>query len=81
MTTQVESVTVSIPRELIQFADQIATELQVSRSKVFTSCLRELADKRLHEQMEEGYKAMAEEHRKFADVAMHLAHEVLPKWE
>ena len=49
MTTQVESVTVSIPRELIQFADQIATELQVSRSKVFTSCLRELADKRLHE--------------------------------
>ncbi len=81
MTTQVKSVTVSIPREPIQFADQIAIELQVSRSKVFASCLRELAGKRLYEQMEEGYKAMAEEHRKFADVAMHLAHEILPEWE
>ena len=81
MATQVEKLTISLPRDLILFADELASEMQVSRSKVISSCLRELADKRLREQMEEGYRAMAQEHRQFANLVANLAPEVLPKWE
>jgi metal-responsive CopG/Arc/MetJ family transcriptional regulator len=81
MASQVEKVTISLPQELIRFTDEIARERRTSRSKVVSSCLRELADKRLREQMEEGYKAMAKENRRFAEVAGKLAEEVLPEWE
>jgi len=81
MTTQVEKLTISLPRNLILFADELASERKVSRSKVVSSCLQEFADKRLREQMAEGYKAMADEHRQFANLAANLAPEVLPEWE
>ncbi len=81
MTTRVEKLTISLPRDLILFTTKVASEMQVSRSKVVSSCLREFADRRLREQMEEGYKAMAEEHRQFANLAANLAPEVLPEWE
>ncbi len=81
MTTQVAKVTISLPRHLVQITDEVARETQTSRSKVISSCLRELAEKRLREQMAEGYKAMAKEHERFADAAFNLASEVLPEWE
>ena len=81
MTAQVEKVTVSVPRDLLAFADMLAKETKTSRSKVFSSCLREYARKRFAEQMAEGYEAMAEENRRFASVAMNLATEILPEWE
>jgi metal-responsive CopG/Arc/MetJ family transcriptional regulator len=81
MTTQVEKVTISLPPDLVRMADEIARETQTSRSKVVSSCLRELAERRLQEQMEEGYKAMAEENRRFANEAIELAGEVWPEWE
>ena len=81
MTTQAQNVTVSIPRNLILFADEVAREQQISRSNFFAICMKEFAERRLQEQLEEGYKAMAKEHVKFANVAIGLAHEVLPEWE
>jgi metal-responsive CopG/Arc/MetJ family transcriptional regulator len=81
MTTQTEKITISLPRDLIQLADELAKEKRVSRSKVVSSCLRELADKRLRRQMEEGYKAIAKENQQFAEQALNLANEVLPEWE
>ena len=80
MGTQVEKVTISLPRNLILFADEVASERKVSRSKVVSSCLQEFADKRLREQMEEGYKAMAKENQELANLATELASEVLPEW-
>ena len=80
MATQVEKVTISLPRNLLLFADEVASERKVSRSKVVSSCLQEFADRRLREQMEEGYKAMAKENQEFANLAMDLASEVLPEW-
>jgi metal-responsive CopG/Arc/MetJ family transcriptional regulator len=77
MASQAEKVTISLPQELVRIADEIARERRTSRSKVVSSCLRELADRRLREQMEEGYKAMAKENRRFARVAGNLAEEVL----
>jgi len=60
---------------------EIAKERKVSRSKVVSSCLRELAKRQFEAEMEEGYKAMAEEHLEFAKLAMGVAHEVLPEWK
>jgi len=80
MATRVEKLTISLPRNLILFADEVASERKVSRSKVVSSCLQEFADKRLREQMEEGYKAMAKENQQFATLARDLASEVLPEW-
>ena len=80
MTTQLGRITLSLPSDAIKFADEIAREKRTSRSKVISSYLRELADKRLLEQMEEGYKALAKENRQFANEAINIAHEVLPEW-
>jgi len=81
MTTQVEKLTISLPRNLISFTDKIAKEMKISRSKVVSSCLRELAEKRLREEMEEGYKAIAEENKQFANMAFELQRRVVPDWE
>ena len=81
MTTQVAKLTISLPRDLIALTDEIAEEMKVSRSKVVSSCLQELAKKRLRAQMEEGYKAMVEEQRQFAQMSFELQHRVVPDWE
>ena len=80
MTTQLEKISLSLPSDVVKFADELAKEWNISRSKVVSSCLLDMATKRLHEQMAEGYRVMAEEHRKFASEATNLAHEVLPEW-
>jgi metal-responsive CopG/Arc/MetJ family transcriptional regulator len=59
MSTQVVKVTVSVPAELIKLADLVAKEKKISRSKVVSSCLQELANQRLQAELEEGYRAMA----------------------
>jgi metal-responsive CopG/Arc/MetJ family transcriptional regulator len=55
--------TVSVPEELISFADEIAREKKISRSKVIALFLQELAEKRRDEEMAEGYLAMAKENK------------------
>ena len=72
--------TISLPEELISFADEIAKEKKISRSKVFSSCLQELAEKHRVAEMAEGYKAMTKEQRKFAAIASKIEHEVIPEW-
>ena len=81
MAGQAEKITLSLPSELVRVTDEVAKERRTSRSKVVSSCLRELADKRLRERLEEGYRAMAKDNQRFAQVAGYLAEEVLPEWE
>jgi len=81
MTTKVEKLTISLPKNLILLADEIASEMKVSRSKVVSSCLQELAKKRLYAAMEEGYKVMAKENREFAKMAFELQRRVVPEWK
>ena len=80
MSTQIGKMTVSLPLKLISFADSVAKETRTSRSKVVSSCLRNLERERLHKEMEEGYRVMAEEHARFAQMTSEIAHEVVPKW-
>ena len=79
--SQVVRLTISLPHDMISFADKVADERKISRSKVISLCLQEVAQKRKMELMEEGYKMMAEEHRQFAAMALALAHEVVPEWK
>jgi hypothetical protein len=48
---------------------------------VVSSCLRRTPEKRFRRQMEEGYKVMAEENRRFAVDALAMARETLPDWD
>jgi metal-responsive CopG/Arc/MetJ family transcriptional regulator len=73
--------TVSIPKELIVLADDVAKAQKISRSKVVAHCLEELAKKRMESEMAEGYKAQADEHLSFARVAENAAREVAPEWK
>ena len=57
--------------------DEVAHEKKISRSRVISLCLQDLAERRLHQKMEEGYRVMAKENLKFARQTVDLAHEVL----
>ena len=81
MTARVEKLTISLPRNLISLTDKIAKEMKTSRSKVVSSCLQEFSEKRLRAEMEEGYKAMANEQRQLAKMAFNLQRRVVPDWE
>ena len=77
MAAQVVKLTISLPRDLLSVTDEVAAERRISRSKVVSMCIRDLADRRLKLKMAEGYKALAKDNLKFADQAMTIAHEVL----
>lgn len=80
MTTKVEKLTISVPKNLIEVTDEIAREQKTSRSKIISACLQELAERRLREEMEAGYKALARENVKFAKDTLHATNEILPDW-
>ena len=67
MSTQVVKLTVSVPAELVKMADKVAKEKKISRSKVVSSCLQELAKQRFQAELEEGYRAMAADEQREND--------------
>jgi metal-responsive CopG/Arc/MetJ family transcriptional regulator len=79
MTVQVTKLTVSIPRELVDFADKVAKERKISRSKVVASCLQEMAKQKLQADLEDGYRAMAKSGKPLADVTFEAQREVVPE--
>jgi len=77
MAREAVKVTISLPHDLVAVADEVASEKNVSRSKVISSCLRDLAAERLHQKMAEGYRALAKENLRFAERTVDSAQEVL----
>ncbi|MBE0431056.1 MAG: hypothetical protein IBX67_04435 [Dehalococcoidia bacterium] len=74
-------VTISLPHDLVAVADEVAQERNISRSKVISLCLQDLAAARLHEEMAEGYRALAGENLRFAEAGVGMANEVLSERE
>lgn len=72
--------TVTLPKDLISFADEIAKKRKISRSKVVSLCIQELAESYKVAEMTEGYRAMAKEQKQLADLASEIEHEVIPEW-
>ncbi len=73
--------TISLSKDLVQLADKIASEKKISRSQVISECLNEIAKKRKDELLKEGYLAMAEEHKKLAEMVLPAQREILPEWK
>ena len=73
--------TISLPEELISFADEVAKKKKTSRSKVISACLRMAADNIRVAEMAEGYQAMSQENKQSADLASKIEHEVIPEWK
>ncbi|OPX89457.1 MAG: hypothetical protein A4E53_01534 [Pelotomaculum sp. PtaB.Bin104] len=54
-----QKITISIPEELMTVLDNLTSTWETTRSGVFARLLQEAEKRRLEEEMEEGYKAMA----------------------
>ena len=75
------SISITVDPDLIAVVDEIRKETNATRSGIISQCLEELAQRRTTALMEEGYKAMAEEHKQFAKLSAKAASEVIPNWE
>jgi metal-responsive CopG/Arc/MetJ family transcriptional regulator len=73
--------TISLPKELISVADRIAKEKKISRSKVISDCLLNMAENQKAAEMAEGYMNIGREQAQTAAMAARIEHEVLPEWK
>jgi metal-responsive CopG/Arc/MetJ family transcriptional regulator len=81
MVTKMGRLTASVPQDIIDGTDEIATATKSSRSKIIAECLRERINARKRQLLIEGYKAMAKEHEAFAILSEDAAREALPEWK
>ena len=72
---------ITVEPALKEAAEEIARENNTTPSGIISQCLEELSRRRMMALMEEGYKAMAEEHKQFAKLSAKAASEVVPAWE
>ena len=79
--SNIVKLTISLPQELVSFADALAKERKISRSRAIADALQELAHQQEQDKMIEGYKAMAEQNKEFAAIALPSVSEVLPEWK
>lgn len=73
----VAKVTVSISKELLDFADNMAKEESISRSEVIAKLLKKEEKARIEALMAEGYREMAEENRREAEEWLQITREVI----
>lgn len=66
ISKQIRKITISLPEELVVFADQRAQEIQTSRSQVISQALAELRAAEEAQLAAEGYRFYAAEAEEFA---------------
>ena len=76
----VAKVTVSISKELLDFADNLAKEESISRSEVIAKLLKKEEKARIEALMAEGYREMSEENRREAEEFFPLVSETILKY-
>ncbi len=72
--------TASIPKYIAEQTNEIAAARNLSRSKLISECLKAMIEERNRQLLADGYKAMAEEHKRFATLSEDAAKEALPTW-
>ena len=65
-------ITISLPEDVLQWADSLAREQESNRSAVIAKLLRKDEEERTKELMAEGYKAMGEENLREAEESLSL---------
>ena len=80
MPATMANVTISIPKRLVVFVEQIVKESKTNtnRSKVISQCLEDMAEKRMIGLMEEGYREMADENMRLAEQSLPIVSETWP---
>lgn len=74
---RVAKITISLPRALLEFADNLAQERSTSRSEVIAGLLKKAERELIEAKMAEGYREMAEENRREAEEWLALTSEVM----
>ena len=74
---KVAKITISLPRNLLDFADRLVLEWSTTRSGVIAELLAREEKVRVHALMAEGYREMAEENLREAEEALDLTREVV----
>ncbi len=75
----VAKVTISLPQELLDYADRLARERSTTRSGLIAALLEQEEQARIQALMEQGYREMAEENRSLAEEAFPIVAEALRK--
>lgn len=76
---KVAKVTISLPKNLVEYADRLAKERVTTRSGVIASLLEKEEQARIHALMETGYREIADENLRLAEESFPLAAEQLSK--
>ena len=74
---KVAKITISLPRDLLDYADRLATERATTRSGLIAGLLEKEEEARIQALMEQGYREMAEENRREAEEALNLTSDVM----
>lgn len=70
-------ITVSLPQELVEFADTVATAMNISRSKVIAEAVAAQREREEAKLAAEGYRFYAQEASEFATASLRVFSEVL----
>ncbi len=73
----VRKITISLPQELVEFADTVAATMKMSRSKVIAEALAAQKEREEAKLAAEGYRFYAQEANEFADASLRASSEVL----
>jgi len=79
-TRNKKQISVSIDRELVELADQVAKETNSNRSEVISSCLKQLAETRKERLMIEYYRSMSPQQDEFLEKALPFINDVVKDW-
>ncbi len=72
-------ITISLPEDILAWADSLAREQGSNRSAVIAKLLKKDEEERTRELMAEGYKAMGEENLRDAEESLGLTSQVILK--
>jgi metal-responsive CopG/Arc/MetJ family transcriptional regulator len=78
-TLDVEKITISLPRELIRYADKRAAELGGSRSQIIRQAVAELRAREVADLAREGYAFYAGECEEFAAASLKAVSEAVER--
>jgi metal-responsive CopG/Arc/MetJ family transcriptional regulator len=81
MTSEVRKVTISLPCDLLAFADRRASRLRLSRSQVISQALAEAQDLEQERLAAEGYRFYAGESGDFAEASAQAVAEALSTFD
>lgn len=76
-SVSMRKITISLPQDLVEFADRVAHQADVSRSQVISQALLESQARNEKRLAEEGYRFFARESAEFAQASAQLVAETM----